>query len=207
MLSNLENISYNLILQQKTYHKLLGQFISLGETLTDANDHKGLNSDTVTRILSVKFRMQQPDLHPGWRAATNIKSRLDVNYIFKFDLLSCTLAHLAVANGSYKLLKALLGAGADVNTKDTHGNTPLHLAVVSGNVKVVSALLKAGADKSINTEDEDGKIPLHYAAANGSLKILKYLLKKGAGINTAERKNGRTAVHYAVANGSLELLQ
>jgi len=47
--------------------------------------------------------------------------------------------HLVAANGSHKLLKALLGAG--LNAKDSHDNTLLHRAAMGGSIEILNVLL------------------------------------------------------------------
>ena len=42
------------------------------------------------------------------------------------------------------ILKDLIAAGADVNTSDLAGNTPLHMAVYSGLPEIVRLLIEQG---------------------------------------------------------------
>ena len=63
--------------------------------------------------------------------------------------------------------------GAEVNSRNTHNETPLHLAVsvkedtrkligsVEDHVTIVTELIKNGAD--INAFDEKGQSPIHFA--------------------------------------------
>ena len=54
---------------------------------------------------------------------------------------------LAAESGSVTLVRALLDAGADPNSKDYRvGWTPLHGAALNGHLEVVRLLLSAGAD-------------------------------------------------------------
>ena len=71
----------------------------------------------------------------------------------------------ASKRGDLSEVKKLLANGADANTRDTKGHTPLQCAVSSGNVEVAQALLVAGAD--VNACANDGYTALH-AAAIGS---------------------------------------
>lgn len=58
-----------------------------------------------------------------------------------------TALHLAAENGHVEVAKALLEAGANVNARDTGGNTPLHLA---GQHAAMGALLmQHGADHEV----------------------------------------------------------
>ena len=52
----------------------------------------------------------------------------------------------AVRNGHEDMVDFLIGAGANVNVKDTSGNNPLSSAVSMGNQRIISLLLIAQAD-------------------------------------------------------------
>ena len=72
------------------------------------------------------------------------------------------LLHTFVEYGNRTLIEEAIAAGADVNARDAHGNTPLTLAVMSGNKAVVEALLLT--DKANpNLPDKKGYTPLYHA--------------------------------------------
>ncbi|MEF2162548.1 ankyrin repeat domain-containing protein, partial [Pseudomonas aeruginosa] len=52
--------------------------------------------------------------------------------------------HIAVNLGCLDCVKALVGAGADVNAKTKDGKTPLHIAKFKGNGEVADYLLSHG---------------------------------------------------------------
>ncbi len=57
-----------------------------------------------------------------------------------------TALHWAVYYNDAELVDQLIKAGANVNTKNAFGSSPMSEAAVVGNVKVMRALLAAGAD-------------------------------------------------------------
>ena len=80
-----------------------------------------------------------------------------------------TALHSAAASGSYGVVQALLALGAEVNTKDGTGFTPLISAVSAGKPEVVKELLGAGADvKAKNAREQTA---LHYAASKGWVEV------------------------------------
>ena len=58
------------------------------------------------------------------------------------------------SSGNHKRLQSLISAGANVNTTDKHGNSPLHLASLNGNEQFVNILIQDGAD--VNSVNNDG---------------------------------------------------
>ena len=60
--------------------------------------------------------------------------------------------------GADGLIKALLSKGAQLETKNKHGDTVLHVAASFGAPKVCEALIKAGAN--LKAKDRKGKTPM-----------------------------------------------
>lgn len=77
------------------------------------------------------------------------------------------IQELAYNNASYEEFAALLADGADVNTQDLYGDTPLHnlLYGEGADIDTVELLLESGADVSL--ENEDGMTPAELAADSG----------------------------------------
>ena len=68
--------------------------------------------------------------------------------------------------------------GADANTPDIHGWTPLLWSAISGSVSIAKLLL----DHHVNADhmDNDGNTAIHLAAYHGHVEIVKLLLDYGA---------------------------
>ncbi|CEN61903.1 hypothetical protein ASPCAL08548 [Aspergillus calidoustus] len=86
------------------------------------------------------------------------------------------------------MVSNLLSAGADPNSRDYHGNTPLH-RVRQLQSQIVDRLLEAGADP--NAQDYERKTPLHKAVTNDEYLLARTLYNAG-GDPTAVDKDGAT---------------
>ncbi|WP_264954023.1 MULTISPECIES: ankyrin repeat domain-containing protein [unclassified Wolbachia] len=138
-----------------------------------------------------------------------IHIKINFNPDHQFDVLpnvssyKLTLLHIAVLNGRLDIVEALSKNGADVEVKDSNGDTPLHKAAFWGYSNIVNALLENGADVKVK---KNGKTPLHSAATGGHLKIVQALLKNKADVNVTDNY-GNTPLHNAVDNGHLEIVE
>ena len=109
---------------------------------------------------------------------------------------------LAVANGSYEMVDALIDHQADVNkvAATPEAKSPLLLAAEQGDERMVHRLLEAGADAT--KKDEQGKTAMHYATSRG---MLGDLIEHGGDL-MAEDLNGRAPLHDMVARGEYEVI-
>ena len=87
----------------------------------------------------------------------------------------------AVKYQSLSSLQPLIDSGADVNSKDDKGQTPLFFVKSD---KVAQLLIDNGAN--IKAKGNQGKTPLFYAQ---SPKIAQLLVDKGADVNARDRDN------------------
>eukprot|EP00947_MAST-08B_sp_MAST-8B-sp1_P000570 g570.t1 len=109
----------------------------------------------------------------------------------------------AAKDGHTLLVRALLEAGADVDTAAAMGFAPLHVASRMGHAEVVSELIERGAAVDINAEG--GITPLHMAGQGGSLEIVELLLEAGADPQ-ATTDGGETPVSFAAEAGHIDLI-
>lgn len=95
-------------------------------------------------------------------------------------------------------VKQLLNRGADINSQDSLGRTPLHYATLNNSLELMNFLLTNGINPNI--KDYLGKTPLFYAIEHRGTKQLDLLLKYGADPNITDN-NGRSVLHYAILWG------
>lgn len=100
---------------------------------------------------------------------------------------------------------ALLGAGANVNTVDEYGETPLTLAAANGDAVLVQRLLKAGA--KAGAARWNGETALMIASGAGSVDAVRQLVLHGADVNVAEPRRGQTALMWAAAEGHADVVR
>jgi ankyrin repeat protein len=109
----------------------------------------------------------------------------------------------AVKNIDITSLNILLSEGADVDTVNQDGDTPLMLASEIGNMRMLNILLLH--DPDVNMKNQNGKTALMIASENGQLYVTDRLLQAGA--KTYLKSNrGETAVELAAKNGHKEVL-
>ncbi len=84
----------------------------------------------------------------------------------------------AADKGDVARVRALLGAGADVNAKTSDGSTTLMGASMDGNLEVVRALVAAKAD--VNAKANNGETALKAAAEFRHPKVVQLLKDAGA---------------------------
>ncbi|PHQ25220.1 hypothetical protein CLH62_12815 [Marinobacter guineae] len=110
----------------------------------------------------------------------------------------------AAGNGEKRRVQLLLSAGANVNTSDRDGFTPVMRAAESGHLSVVKVLLSAGANVNVS---QGGESLLMKIVASGDLLTAEMLLAAGADVNF-RADSGKTALDMARAtnNRDLEML-
>ena len=103
------------------------------------------------------------------------------------------------------VFQVLIDAGADIETEDDMGRSPLHWSCYSGTLAVVKMLVEAGA--GVCVADNKEATCLILAANFGHTETVRYLVGlKDVDVNH-EQNIGHTALHWAIQEGHCDVMQ
>ena len=112
--------------------------------------------------------------------------------------------HYAARRGIYTWTKDLIKAGADVNVRNQHGQTPLIVATFHENIPIMDLLIDKGAD--VNDRDVNSERALHCAVRKISRNTVEMLIHKGANVN-ARNKYAQTPLMLAVFSENIQIVE
>lgn len=114
--------------------------------------------------------------------------------------------HWAVVNDDLKKVNELLRNGADPNTADESGWTPLISAASAGFAYIVDVLLNAEANPYLKTKD--GHDAFFYAVSKCNIQVVDLFIQNDI-YNWKKDKYGATSLHRALSNKkcSIDFLQ
>jgi ankyrin repeat protein len=105
-------------------------------------------------------------------------------------------------NANVRVIKSLVNHGADINTRDNTGKTPLMSAArfmdlycEMDRIGMLKYLVKNGAEVDVS-DDQGNSVLMHHIAYNFG-ETVPTLLEMGATVNTANR-DGESPLHLAV---------
>ena len=128
--------------------------------------------------------------------------------LFRSFLIALSRGHEAVA-------RLMLERGAEVNSRDRRGGTPLHEAVRQGKIDLVRDLVARGADLHARTETPPGPpspfrtggmTPFLTAAESGNVAMMRELIALGADPK-AKTPDGAGGMLLAAASRKLEAVK
>ena len=143
--------------------------------------------------------------------------------LYMVNKLRQTALHLAALTGNYIVARRLLVAGAMVDERDRHLNTPLHIAVEKGFIKVAKTLLTPVTyletkqnwyeipfqkiPQNLELYNVDGMTCLHIAGHKTDKSMIDLLLTNEADINAKELKSGKTLLHFFAENDNINMVK
>ncbi len=107
--------------------------------------------------------------------------------------------HAAAVRGDVRTIERLVAAKADLNTRDTHGRTPLHVATFARQRAAVHTLVQAGAETSALENDRYDAVTI--AAVADDEETLRILLSLGASAKLVTSRYDGTALIAAAHLG------
>ena len=113
------------------------------------------------------------------------------------DVDGTTALHWAVHEQDLSKVVALLKQGANPDSRNDYGATPMTVAAEHGNFPIMKALVRAGGD--IESANSEGETLLMAVARTGRADTARLLLDKGAKVNAKENWGGQTALMWAAA--------
>lgn len=114
----------------------------------------------------------------------------------------------AANRGDLARVRALVAAGAKLETRDAQGRTALLAATQDNRIDVAKFLIASGAD--VNAKDQIQDSPYLLAGARGYLEILRATLAAGADLKSTNRYGGTALIpasHYGHVETVRELLK
>lgn len=119
------------------------------------------------------------------------------------DIDRCRDARPLMVASNEECIKLLLEAGADINSRDRYGWTPLHWMSKACRISSASVLLDAGAD--IDSVTYEGITPLMLASCleSGCNHMVMFLIQEGANVDL-KSNDGKTASELSFTSERFE---
>ena len=114
-----------------------------------------------------------------------------------------TPLHIAARKKNLRYINFLIAAGANVNMRNTDGETALVIASNLGFLEAVPPLIAAGA--KVDESNSTGETPLITAVHNRNIVLMRVLLQAGADPDRTDN-SGRSARDYAKLDPKSESL-
>jgi ankyrin repeat protein len=146
--------------------------------------------------------MESNNTHQTAQASTPLnrfRSKQDDINLFKAQRRAEPIdLHQAVRQGSgLNQVQALIKSGANLDSRDRHGNTLLHTAAWYGSSDVAIFLINKGV--ALEARNNYGHTPLHAAVQNGHFEIVEQLVNKGVDVDARDNR-GNTPLHLITQN-------
>lgn len=132
-----------------------------------------------------------------------LKSLLENNYDSKEHLTAALRRACLSSIDSPEIIRELIASGAEINTIDMDGNTPLLLAINNKNLETVKSLISLGANVNYKNIKSNGETPLLLASKGGNSLVVEELIKAGADIEVSY-KDKNSPLMVAINSGDIQ---
>ncbi len=112
--------------------------------------------------------------------------------------------HESATKGEKDICLWLLDRGAEVDARDSYGNTTLMRAISRKQTDIINLLIERGAN--VNVTNNYGRTPLMKAAESRHINIIKILLDKGVDINATSEVD-KTVLNEVVESGNKDIIK
>ena len=206
-----ESIARGKSLSKNFHHLLLEEVILYGELMYD------------TPLGAIKPEEFMPNMIRQYNVDPNLKYAEDDDTLFmkavkyeRYEIMKILICdhgcdpnikgyfplHITCKKGDLSLVKILITHGADLNTLDEHGHTPLMTAMNYGRYEIVKSFVcDYGCDPNI-----EGYLLLHMACKESDLSLVQTLITHGADLNTLD-EHGHTPLMTAMNYGRYEIVK
>eukprot|EP00054_Salpingoeca_dolichothecata_P019281 m.119714 g.119714 ORF g.119714 m.119714 type:complete len:281 (+) comp23194_c0_seq3:3-845(+) len=113
---------------------------------------------------------------------------------------------LSLTSSKLELSRTLIAHGANINIRDTRGQTVLHISIGLREQDIFNSLLWTDNIR-LDLADNAGDTPLLYALKKNKPKHAQQLIKHGADIHFVNPKNGQTALLFACAGKHVDVVR
>ena len=138
------------------------------------------------------------------KATDTLMSRTPKNLRETSDSEGSKPLHVSVGLEQGDIMKALLAAGVDIESRNNWSHTSLHQAIISNRPGSFGILLEK--DANINAVDAKSMTPLHWATKTGHVNMVEILLKRGAS-RLEYDTDGNQPVHQAAWVGQSRCIE
>lgn len=139
--------------------------------------------------------------------AKNVQALIDAGANLEIKQKGTGLTALTKLSGfadSEDIIRILCQAGADINTTDNNGGTPIYHAIANNRLKNIEVLIQEGAN--VNIKNKNGLTPLCLAVAEQNHECVRLLCQAGANVNS-KGTDGRTALRIATVKKQEEAVR
>ena len=169
------------------------------------------HADTVKFLLSQGANVDGNDTYNGYTLLHDAPNREIADLLFKAGAkIKNSIGDSSPLEDvdSVEMAEFFIEKGADVNSKDSMGRTPLYSAARKGNLKLVKYLVSKGAKVNVSSESIFGSklSPLNTAIYNGHKDVARFLLKHSAKFDPSLNADGNL-IHDMSEKGKTEIVE